>query len=282
MKILITGSGGMLARDTGRVLGESHTVIAPHEKELDITIIDNIRRFLKEYRPDMIVNCAAYTKVDLAEEEREKALYINGIAVQNLALLCLEFGISLCHIGTDYVFNGENGSPYNPYDATSPVNYYGESKLCGEKYIQWILNKFYIIRTSWLYGQSGENFVKTILRISRENESIRVVDDQRGSPTSTLNLSKGIKRIIESGRYGIYHYTDETEGGITWRDFASKIVLLSGGKCKVIPVTTSEFPTPAKRPAYSVLDLTATKLSTGCTPEHWVKELEYFIGKYKG
>lgn len=269
MKILVTGSEGMLAQDLIPVLKESHEVFAPPEEELDITKRDVLYNSLNTTLPDFVVNCAAYTNVDKAEEEREKAFLVNGIGVQNLALVCADTGTPLYHISTDYVFDGENNKPYTPFDNTHPINTYGESKLAGEKYIQWILKKFSIIRTSWLYGIRGSNFVLTVLRLAKKQSTIRVVNDQIGSPTSTVTLSSGIKKVIESGAYGIYHITDETDGGISWFDFAKEIIRITGLKTEVIPITTEEYPRPAKRPRYSVLDMEMTRLAIGFNPVDW-------------
>ena len=286
MKILVTGAKGMLASSLIPILKESHAVTSLSREELDITKMDAVYKTLKDVMPDIVVNCAAYTKVDKAEEEREKAFLINGIGVQNLATVCVDIKIPLCHISTDHVFDGEKRSPYTPFDNTNPINTYGESKLAGEKYIQWILDKFYIVRTSWLYGKGGSNFVSTILRLAKEQPTtsegtgIKVVKDQIGSPTSTITLSYGIKKLIESGAYGIYHITDDSEGGISWFDFASEIISLSGLNTKPVPITTDEFPTRlrrAKRPRYSVLDIEMTKLAIKVDLPIWKNELWKFL-----
>ena len=274
MKILITGSKGMLAQDLIPVLEERHEVFAPPEEELDITRRDVLYNAVNTALPNLVINCAAYTNVDKAEEEKEKAFFINGTGVQNLALTCADAGIPLCHISTDYVFDGETNKPYTPFDNTNPINTYGESKLAGEKYIQWILNKFYIIRTSWLYGIRGSNFVLTILRLAKERSAIRVVHDQIGSPTSTVTLSNGIKKVIESGAYGIYHITNETDKGISWFDFAKEIIRISGLKTEIIPIPAEEYPRPAKRPRYSVLDMEITRLAVGYRPVQWKDALK--------
>ncbi|MBI4686186.1 MAG: dTDP-4-dehydrorhamnose reductase [Nitrospirae bacterium] len=277
MKVLITGSRGMLAQDLINVLRQGHEVSAPPEESFDITKRDNAYQTITEAAPDIVINCAAYTKVDRAEEERDKAFLINAIGVQNLALSCAEKKIPLCHISTDYVFDGEGKKPYTPFDNTNPISTYGESKLAGEKYIQWIMDKFYIVRTSWLYGAGGNNFVSTILRIAKERPEIGVVSDQTGSPTHTVSLSRAIEKLIKSGAYGIYHVTDETEGGISWFDFAKEIVSLSGLNTEVAPIPTEQYPTPAKRPKYSVLDMTTTRLAAGINPPSWKEELKEFF-----
>jgi len=277
MKILVTGAKGMLAHDLIPILGERHEVFSPAEEDLDITKKDVLYRALKNSLPDIVINCAAYTQVDKAEEERNKAFLVNGIGVQNLALVCNDDNIPLCHISTDYVFDGEKKIPYTPFDHTNPINTYGESKLAGEKYIEWAMTRFYIIRTSWLYGKAGNNFVSTILRLSKEKQQLRVVDDQRGSPTSTMSLARGIAAIISTGAYGIHHFTDETDGGISWYDFAKEIVRLSGSPAAVIPVTSDAFPRPARRPPHSVLDTSLFILATGQRPTDWKEALRNYF-----
>ena len=277
MKILVAGSKGMLAHDLIPILGERHEVIAPPEAEFDVTNRASLREYAKKTSPHVIINCAAYTNVDKAEEERDKAFLVNGVGVQNLALICHEMNIPLCHISTDYVFDGTKSMPYTPFDGTNPINTYGESKLAGEKYIQWIMNEFYIVRTSWLYGKHGNNFVSTILRLANERPELRVVDDQRGSPTSTVTLSLALRTLLETGAYGIYHFTDETKGGISWFDFAKEIVRMSGHQTKVIPIPTSEFPRPAKRPVNSVLDTAVFSTVTGHAPVDWKEVLKEYL-----
>jgi dTDP-4-dehydrorhamnose reductase len=281
LKVLVTGSGGMLARDLIPILKKRHEVIAPPEKDLDITERENVFSILGRLRPDLVVNCAAYTQVDKAEEEREKAFLVNGIGVQNLALACNEQRIPLCHISTDYVFNGERDRPYTPFDNTDPINAYGASKLAGERFIQWIMNAFYIIRTSWLYGKGGNNFVSTIMRIAGERPEIRVVHDQRGAPTSTVTLSRAVLALIETGAYGIYHVTDKTEEGLSWYEFAGEIVRLSGLSASIIPITTREFPRPAMRPRYSVLDASIFSLVTGDPLPEWRNALKDFLSPFE-
>ena len=279
MKILITGSGSMLAQDLKSVLGENNEIIPLSRQKMDITQKDAVIKNTKSNAPDIVINCAAYTKVDTAEEEREKAFHVNGIGVQNLAVACAEMQIPLCHISTDYVFDGRKNKPYTPFDAANPLNIYGESKLAGEKYIQWILNKFYIVRTSGLYGRGDNNFVMTILKLAKERRTVKVVTDQICSPTSTLNLSAGIKKLIESGSFGIYHITDDSGDGISWFDYAREIVSTAGISTEIIPVTSEEFPRPAKRPAYSVLDTEITRLAINYTPEKREVALRKFLSR---
>lgn len=278
MKILVTGAKGMLGTDLVPILKEkNHDVFETDIEELNICKIDKLYEMAKEISPDIIVNCAAYTQVDKAEEEVNEAFLINGIGVQNLALVCRDLNIDLCHISTDYVFDGEKKGPYSPFDAASSMNVYGLSKLAGEKFIQWIWNRFYIIRTSWLYGKNGKNFVYTTLKLAENQKELRIVDDQTGSPTWTVSLSQIISKLIETKKHGIYHVTDETKNGISWYQFAQEIIKLSGYKLKVIPVKSEEFEQPAKRPRNSVLDLTMTKLVLGEDLPSWKKSLEKFL-----
>lgn len=279
MKILVTGSKGMLAQDLIPLLKGEHEVLPFSRQELDITQKDVVLKNIKSAAPEVVINCAAYANVDNSEAagERDKVFMTNGIGVQNLALACAEMQIPLCHISTDYVFDGKKNRPYTPFDNTNPLSVYGESKLAGEKYIQWISDKFYIVRTSGLYGRGNSNFVLTILKLAKEHSMIKVVTDQIGSPTSTVSLSAGIKKLIESRNFGIYHIADDSGNGISWFDYAREIISISGIKAEIIPVTSDEFPRPAKRPAYSVLDTEIMRLATGYVPERREVALKKFL-----
>ncbi|MCE5195265.1 MAG: dTDP-4-dehydrorhamnose reductase [Nitrospiraceae bacterium] len=253
MKILITGARGMLASDLIPHLEQAHDVIPFSEFELDITDLDILSIKAKEAKPELIINCAAYTKVDDAEKEKDLALNVNNLGAKNIALICAERKIPLCHISTDYVFDGNKNAPYSIYDKPNPINFYGRTKLEGEQHIQNILKDFYIIRTSGLYGIHGANFVSTIMKIAKVQSNIKVVSDQITAPTSTLSLAQGIKILIESSKFGLYHLTDDSKDGISWYDFAKEIISEAGINSSVIPISTEEFPRPAKRPKYSVL-----------------------------
>jgi dTDP-4-dehydrorhamnose reductase len=257
MRVLVTGARGMLGTDLVCILEENeHEVFATDVEELDITQLERLQKMVGDIDPDVIINCAAYTDVDKAEKEPDKAFLINGIGAQNIALVCKDLDIDLCHISTDYVFDGTKECAYTPDDSPNPINAYGKSKLAGEKYIQSIWKKFYIIRTSWLYGKYGKNFVRTVLNQAKKQGALKVVDDQVGSPTWTVTLANAIARIIETEKYGIYHVTDSTEKGISWYAFAKEILRLYNIDTEVIPIKTEDFPRLANRPKNSVLDLT--------------------------
>jgi dTDP-4-dehydrorhamnose reductase len=252
MKILITGADGMLGSDLQNVLNMSkkNEIIAT-DLDLDITkesVIEKIRKCA----PDIVVNVAAYTDVDGCEFNQELAYKINSIGPKNLALACKEINSKLIHISTDYVFNGEKKEPYIESDKTNPINVYGETKLKGEELIQNTFDDYFILRTSWLYGINGNNFVKTMLELSKSNNEISVVDDQRGSPTYTYDLSIAISKLLENNHYGIYHLTNS--GNCSWFEFTKDIFEIANIDVDLKPVATEKFPRSAKRPKYSVLN----------------------------
>jgi len=253
MKVLVTGAGGMLGKDLLPCLLErGHESLAfPHD-DLDITDLRAIKTAVNNFRPELIINCAAYTKVDEAEREQEHAFMVNGLGVHNLCLTCQERDIPLVHFSSDYVFDGTKAGPYIIYDTPNPINAYGRSKLIGEKYVLWLLSKFYLIRTSWLFGLHGKNFVETMLKFGQGQKHTSVVNDQRGCPTWTCHLAQAVVALIETGRYGIYHITNSEP--TTWFDFAREILRLSNADIEVSPTSSDKFPQPAKRPQNSVLD----------------------------
>ncbi len=280
MRVLVTGARGMLGADLICILEENgHQVFATDIEELDITKFDLLFGMTKDIYPDIIVNCAAYTAVDKAEQEPEKAFWINGHGAKNLALVCKDLDIALCHISTDYVFDGTKKGPYFPHDLPHPINSYGYSKLEGEKYIQEIWDKFYIIRTSWLYGRYGKNFVYTVLSLAQKQKELRIVDDQMGSPTWTVTLSRVISKIIHTKKYGLFHVTDKTENGISWYEFAKGIIRLSSLEAPIIPIKTKDMKVRAYRPKNSVLDLTAIQTILSEDLPWWEKSLKSFLSQ---
>ena len=273
-KILVTGAGGMLGRALVPCLeARGHDVVALPREELDITNFPEVEGTLTKHRPDIVIHCAAYTKVDQAESEPGLAYHINGYGSENLAITCNKLNIPMVYISSDYVFDGEQKHAYTTWDATRPLSIYGKSKLAGERAVQRHLHKFYIVRTSWLYGPHGKNFVETILGMAEQKKALRVVSDQFGSPTCTLSLSELIADLIETNRWGVYHATDD---GITnWYEFAKAIVASHG--VDVTPIETSDMPRPATRPKYSVLDKTTLISAIGREPISWQESLNNYL-----
>lgn len=252
--ILLTGASGMFGQDFTKIARNiGFEVIETDIHNMDITDIESIKKFFAENKCDIVVHAAAYTNVDGAEENKELAFKINGQGTENMAKITAEYEIPVVYISTDYVFDGKNKSPYLPTDKTNPQSVYGESKLAGETAVQKYNPKHYIARTSWLYGKSGKNFVETMISLSEKMPELKVVDDQRGCPTQTCDLAGGILKLIEEKReYGIYHVCGT--GNTTWYGFAKKIFEFANINIKVIPCSSQEFPRPAARPEYSIMD----------------------------
>lgn len=250
MKILITGANGMLAKAVKEELKENELACTDVE-ELDITNLDAVKMYTKKVKPDYIINCAAYTAVDKAEEQEELVYKINAIGPKNLAIAAQEDNAVLVHISTDYVFGGEKdvSEDYSEDDEKNPQAVYGKTKLAGEKFIEENCKKFYIFRTAWLYGE-GHNFVRTMINLSKEHDEVKVVNDQHGSPTYAVDLASIIHQAMEKQiPFGVYNSTNM--GYTTWYDFTKMIYDLEGINCKVIPVTSEEFKSVAKRPKNS-------------------------------
>jgi dTDP-4-dehydrorhamnose reductase len=277
MKVVVVGSKGMLAQDLIPIIAKGHKTLSFDKNQVDITDKKSVFELVGENKPDLVINCAAYNQVDQAETDREAAFRVNAYGVQQLALACEEFGSALCHFSTDYVFDGKSGRPYRPDDEPNPITVYGESKRAGEVFVQSILNRYYLIRTSSLYGRGGNNFVYAILRLAKKKEPLRVVEDQRMSPTWTVNLAQGAAKLIHSGKFGVYHLTDRTQGGISWFEFATEILKVKGLRNEIQPTTSQEFIRPAKRPAYSVLDTSLFTLCCGYKPMPWQESLKRFL-----
>ena len=279
MKILITGSNGMLGHDLIEVLKDKHELLLTTSKTLDITDGDSVMDFIVKSNPDIVINSAAYTDVDGCESNPDLAYNVNGEGVKNLALACREVDCPLVHISTDYVFNGQNDRPWVEDDEIGPISIYGKSKLKGEEHIKEILEKYFIVRTAWLYGVNGRNFPRTMLELAQKHSEITVVYDEVGTPTYTPDLAKGISKLIETDYYGTYHLTNS--GNCSWCEFARYIFEVADVDVNVIPVTASEFARPAPRPSYSVLE-NRNWVENGFEPLRNYKEaIKEYIGLIK-
>lgn len=259
MKVLVTGGGGQLGHDVVSILQASgRQVIAPTLAELDFMVPASIDAIISEYRPDVVVNCAAYTQVDKAESEADAAFAVNRDAPGLLARAVAQTGGRLLHVSTDFVFDGKANEPYTEADTAQPLSVYGRSKLAGEQAVMQALPDAVILRTAWLYGIHGHNFVKTMLRLAMAGKPLRVVDDQTGSPTWTLDLARVIAGMLDTDARGLFHYTNA--GHTSWHGFACAILAEAASAGfdirthEIEPIPTSAYPTPAERPAYSVLD----------------------------
>jgi dTDP-4-dehydrorhamnose reductase len=284
MRVFVTGAQGMLGQDLVPILRAAGDEVTSSGMQpsgeagfmlLDITDLDATKQAIAKNRPNVVINCAAYTNVDGAESDPESAYRINTLGTWNLALACLEAGTAMLQISTDYVFDGMKGLAYDEYDRTAPQSIYGHSKYAGELHLQQVLNQFYIVRTAWLYGHHGKNFVETILKAAAERPELKVVNDQWGCPTWTRDLAEAISRIIRTGRYGIYHATGQ--GECTWMDFARAIVELGGLSTPVMPQTTAELNRPAPRPRYSVLRNRTLELAGLPLLPPWRESLERYM-----
>lgn len=282
-KIIITGANGQLGRELQNIAGlyPALQFIFTDVNELDITNHNACVEFVEKHRPHFLINCAAYTAVDKAEEDKNNATKINVDAVKNLTEACKQTGCALVHISTDYVFDGKNYRPYVETDETNPQSVYGETKLQGEK-IALAYNKSMVIRTSWLYSAYGNNFVKTMLRLGNERKELNVVFDQIGTPTYAADLAKAILDIInktvlgnKNFEPGIFHYSNE--GVCSWYDFAQTIMQTAKIDCMVKPIETKDYPTAAKRPFYSVLNKSKIKFIFDIEIPHWEKSMQHCI-----
>ena len=279
--IVVTGSNGQLGRCTQLIAQglKELNIDFFSSSELDITSEQQIGSLFTQTSIDYVINCAAYTNVEQAEREPEKAYQVNTEGVRLLAKACKENDTVLIHISTDYVFDGIKETPYTEDDIPNPINEYGKSKLAGEVYIQQILNRYFIIRTSWLYSQFGKNFFKTILEKSKTQDKLTIVDSEIGTPTNANDLAKFIFNLIclNSKDYGIYHYSNE--GQATWYDFAYEILRAYGKIDSSTLEKTDYYPTFAKRPGYSVLCKKKLIKNTNCTPPNWKDSLQELIKK---
>jgi dTDP-4-dehydrorhamnose reductase len=289
MKVLITGANGQLGRELVRQgLAFNYKIQSLNHQQLDITNKGQLHQMLERVSPSVVINAAAYTDVDKAENESDIAYAVNKNGPAYLARYCADHGLALIHISTDYVFDGTKGRPYQENDPIAPLGVYGQSKALGEAAIRSILKNHIIVRTSWLYGVYRNNFVKTILKLGNEKTDLRVVADQFGSPTSAADLAKALLTVVkkiaagEKISWGTYHYCGK--GITTWHGLAEKIIQLAKtfGPLQikqVTPITTAEWPTPTKRPAYSVLDCGRLKSQFGIEPKPWQQSLKHTIAR---
>lgn len=292
MKILITGSRGQLGNELQKIIktGEAEIgkisenikkseVFPLDVEELDITKLDDVRMVLKDIKPDVVINCAAATNVDGCESNQDLAFKINAIGARNLAMVSEEIGAKLVQVSTDYVFSGIGDTPLTEFDLTVPYSVYGKTKLKGEEYVREFSSKYYIVRTAWLYGYVGKNFVYTMMNLGEQKDSLSVVNDQLGNPTHANDLAYHILKLIETDEYGIYHCTGK--GECSWFDFATEIMKLSGRDCKVNPCTSEEYksmyPNSAKRPEYSSLDNMMLRSTVGDEMRDWKDALKTFM-----
>lgn len=275
-KILVTGSNGQLGRAINALYeGNSNVELVNTDvAELDITDIQSTMDLITEVKPYAIINCAAHTGVDACETDVDNAYKINAIGPRNLSIAASKTRAKMIHISTDYVFPGDANKPYTEFDATGPKGMYGKTKLAGENFVKEFAKDYFIIRTAWLYGD-GKNFVKTMLRLAETNDRVRVVGDQFGTPTSTTELAKIIDNLIWTDNYGLFHGT--CEGSCSWADFAKEIFQLAGKSTTVDAITTAEYPTPAVRPAYSVMDNYMLKLTSNHVAAHWKDAIAEYV-----
>ncbi|WP_195245505.1 dTDP-4-dehydrorhamnose reductase [Clostridium celatum] len=292
MKILITGSNGQLGNELQKIIStgtaeigtvsdviKNSEVFALDVDKLDITNLSQVKTVLKEINPDVVINCAAATNVDGCESNQDLAFKINAIGARNLAMVAEEIGAKLVQVSTDYVFSGVGEKPLSEYELTAPYSVYGKTKLLGEDFVREFSSKYYIVRTAWLYGYVGHNFVYTMMRLGKEKESLSVVNDQLGNPTNANDLAYHILKLIETEEYGVYHCTGK--GECSWYDFASEIMKLAGRDCKVNPCTSAEYkamyPNSAKRPEYSSLDNMMLRCTIGDEMRDWKDALKTFM-----
>lgn len=297
MKILLLGDKGMLGSDLMKKLSADHEVTGMDKEEIDIVSAKDCKNAVAEINPEIVVNAAAFTNVDGCETARDACFAVNAEAVKNICEACRGKNIKIIHFSTDYVFDGKNDKPYKEEDACNPINVYGASKLAGERYLQTLTDDYLLIRTSWLYGVNGKNFVRTILEkaeakhfiqdtmdrakaIPDEPSFLSVVDDQTGSPTYTKDLAAAVDLLISKNQRGIFHITNR--GHCSWYEFAVRILKEAGvDNVEVKPIKTSQLPRPAMRPAYSVLSMQKFITLTGKTPQPWQLALQDYLKNIK-
>lgn len=275
MKVLVTGANGQLGYDVVKELQKQNIeCYGTSRQDFDIVDFEATEKFITNYMPDAVIHCAAYTAVDKAEDEQGLCYLVNASATENIAEICKKINAKMLYISTDYVFDGTKNGFYEVYDKPNPINVYGKTKLLGEQAVQKILDKYFIVRISWVFGEHGNNFVKTMLRLGKERKEINVVADQYGSPTYTADLAPLLVEMIKTEKYGVYHATNE--GVCTWAEFAEEIFKIAGMNVKVNHITTAEYPTRAIRPMNSRLSKTSLVINNFKTLDNW----EIALGKY--
>lgn len=274
--ILVTGSTGQLGSDVVKeLLKRGYSTLSPNRSELNLCSEDNIRNYILNSSCEAIVHCAAYTQVDKAEDEKDLCIKINATATKHIAKCAKILDIPMIYISTDYVFDGTKDGKYTENDETNPINIYGESKLAGEKYVQEILDKYYIVRTSWVFNINGKNFIETMLRLSKANNQLSIVNDQIGSPTYTKDLSRLLVDMLETSKYGLYHATNE--GYCSWYEFANTIFKLANINIDIKAINSNEYASRAKRPMNSKLSKDKL-IEYGFKPlPHWEDALKDYL-----
>ncbi|MBU5444362.1 dTDP-4-dehydrorhamnose reductase [Paenibacillus sp. MSJ-34] len=280
MKVIVTGAGGQLGTDVAAIFKQNgHDVIDLDRSKLDIANQQACNDIISASQPDVIVHCAAYTAVDAAESEEDQAYLVNAVGSRNIAVAAEKTGAKVCYLSTDYVFDGTSTEPYREYDSTNPQTVYGKSKRAGEQLVQTLCSRYFIVRTSWVYGKNGNNFVKTMLKLGREKPSLQVVHDQIGSPTYTVDLATFLLELVATEKYGVYHASNT--GNCSWYEFAKAIFEEAGMETEVRPCTTAEFPRPAPRPKNSVLDHGSIRTNGFEDLRQWRDALKEFIVELK-
>jgi len=279
MRILLTGSRGILGRAFLKVSSGVHQVISYEIEDMDITDERDVREKIGRVAPECVVNCAAYTDVDGSESNRDQAFSVNASGVKNLATACRDIEGLLVHISTDYIFDGLKGTPYKEDDPPNPINSYGASKLEGERVLSQILprERYILVRSQWLYGEGGRNFVDTILSKAVEHEHLKIVDDQFGSPTWSRDLASAMCRLLDSNGRGVYHVVNA--GIVNWYEFARTILESAGISCSISSQSSREVNRPAKRPPCSALDCSKYEGTTGMKLRHWSEALRDYLSQ---
>ena len=278
MKVLVTGTNGQLGYDVVKELQKQNIeCYGASRQDFDIVDFEATENFIINYMPDAVIHCAAYTAVDKAEDEQGLCYLVNASATENIAEVCKKINAKMLYISTDYVFDGTKDSFYEVYDKPNPINVYGKTKLLGEQALQKILDKYFVVRISWVFGEHGNNFVKTMLRLGKERKEISVVADQYGSPTYTADLAPLVVEMIQTDKYGIYHATNE--GVCTWAEFAEEIFKIADIDIKVNHITTAEYPTRAKRPMNSRLNKNSLVINGFYVLKNWQNALKNYLQK---